>query len=114
MKRKYLLSTVLFLCVPFGAAQAATNADLATKVSKQTGVSEEEAGQFVSAVFDAIRTQLVAGEELTVRNFGRFYVQQRDARKGRNPRTGEELQIPARNYPKFAASEKLKEVLNSK
>ncbi len=63
-------------------------------------------------VFEHISKELQAGREVQVRSFGTFYAKQRAARTGRNPKTGEQLAIPAKRYPRFRSSESLKRLLN--
>lgn len=67
----------------------------------------------IKRVFAHIQAELEAGREVQIRSFGTFYAKQREARVGRNPKTGEDIQIPARRYPRFRSSEALKRSLNS-
>ena len=83
-----------------------------TAYAKAASVSEDLAQQQVSALFGALTDELKAGREVSVRNFGKFSVKQREARKGRNPKTGAALDIPAKRYPRFTASDSLKNGLN--
>jgi len=107
--------TIIFvqLMVLSSAAFAATTDSLFyQQVAKISGVSETEARTSVNTVFSALKGELEAGHKVTIRNFGRFYVRQLGQRKGRNPKTGKAITIPARKYPRFSASDKLKEALN--
>jgi len=86
--------------------------DLSVLVSEATGLSKADATKATDAVFDCITTQLRQGSEVKVAGFGTFLVSRRAASKGRNPRTGEEMDIPASNQPKFKASKGLKDAVN--
>ncbi len=86
--------------------------DLVTKVSDSTGLSKADAGRAVDSVFDSITAQLVAGGEVRLVGFGTFAVASRKATTGRNPRTGETIQIKASRSPKFKAGKAFKDALN--
>ena len=86
--------------------------DLVAKVADAAGLSKTDAAQAVDAVFDAITNSLKEGDEVRLVGFGTFAVTRRAATTGRNPRTGEPIQIPASNQPKFKAGKGLKEALN--
>lgn len=86
--------------------------DLVAKVSEDADLSRADAQRAVDAVFDAITACLKSGDEVRLVNFGTFLVTKRAASKGRNPRTGEEINIPASNQPKFKAGKGLKDALN--
>jgi len=103
-----LLAVVLLVSTVSGAAAST----LTEAVSKSGGVSDAEAGEHVKLVFAAISSELAAGREVSIRNFGKFYIQARDARSGVNPKSGEKIQIPAKKYPKFRSSNNLKAALN--
>ncbi len=81
-------------------------------VMKATGMEvKAQARRMVEAVFDTIVKQLSRGEEVAVSGFGTFKVARRAAREGRNPKTGEKIQIAASIKPKFRASKALKEAV---
>ena len=88
-------------------------ADLIDFVSDITSLTKIETGKAVDAVFDAITAALGRGEEFTMVGFGSFSVTDRPAREGRNPRTGEALQIAACKVPTFKPGKKLKEAVNA-
>lgn len=75
--------------------------------------SKAAAGRIVDSLFDQISATLSSGEEVSIAGIGTFHVVAREAREGRNPQTGEALQIPAKNVPKFRAGKKLKEAVNA-
>ncbi len=86
--------------------------DLISSVSDGSGLSKADAGKAVDAVFDSITGSLKSGTEVRLVGFGTFSVSRRAASQGRNPRTGEPIQIPASNQPKFKAGKGLKDAVN--
>ena len=86
--------------------------DLIAKVANSVGVSKTDAAKSVDAVFSNITSSLKGGNEVRLVGFGTFVVANRAATTGRNPRTGESLQIPAKKVPKFRAGKSLKETVN--
>ena len=74
--------------------------------------TKKEAQEAVDCVFETIKEALKQNEAVQVIGFGSFKVSKRDARKGRNPQTGEEIQIPARMVPKFVPGKALKDAVN--
>ena len=86
--------------------------DLVESVANATGMSKADAGNAVESVFDAISSALSGGGEVRLVGFGTFRVSHRKATQGRNPRTGETIQIMASNQPKFKAGKALKEAVN--
>tara|TARA_B100000029_G_C16728224_1_gene649666 strand:- start:18 stop:272 length:255 start_codon:yes stop_codon:yes gene_type:complete len=81
-------------------------------VADATDMSSADAARAVDGVFDAITNSLKGGEEVRLVGFGSFSVVKRKATTGRNPRTGEAINIPASNQPKFKAGKALKEAVN--
>ena len=88
--------------------------ELIAKIADDTDLSKADATRAVDAVFETISSQLSGGEEVRLVGFGTFSVSQRRATEGRNPRTGEKIQIPASKQPKFKAGKQLKEAVNHK
>lgn len=88
--------------------------DLVSKVAASADMSKQKAATAVDAVIDAIKGSLKAGEDVRLVGFGTFSVSDRAATTGRNPRTGEPIQIPASKQPKFKAGKELKEAVNGK
>ena len=72
----------------------------------------EEVEQIVDIFFDEIATRLAEGGRVELRGFGAFSTRQRDARKGRNPRTGETVDVPAKNVPYFKPGKEMRRALN--
>lgn len=87
--------------------------ELINKVAEVTQMTKKDAGQAVDAIFNAITDALAAGEKVQLIGFGNFEVRDRAARKGRNPQTGEEIEIPATKVPAFKAGKQLKEEVNA-
>jgi DNA-binding protein HU-beta len=86
--------------------------DLISSVAADSGLSKADATKAVDAVFDSIEKSLKGGNEVRLVGFGTFSVANRKASTGRNPRTGEQIQIPASKQPKFKAGKGLKEAVN--
>ena len=86
--------------------------DLIRKVASSIGISKSEAAKSVDAVFSSITNSLKEGNEVRLVGFGTFLITNRAATTGRNPRTGESIQIPAKKVPKFRAGKSLKETVN--
>lgn len=86
--------------------------DLVSAVSDSTGLSKANATKAVDSVFDNITSSLRGGGEVRLVGFGTFSVSHRKATTGRNPRTGEAIQIKASMRPKFKAGKALKDAVN--
>ncbi|GIO02410.1 hypothetical protein J5TS2_30780 [Brevibacillus halotolerans] len=85
--------------------------ELIAKVAETAELTKKDAGQVVDAVFEAITGALKGGEKVQLMGFGTFEVRERAARKGRNPQSGEEIEIPASKLPAFKAGKELKEAV---
>ncbi|MFD0711149.1 HU family DNA-binding protein [Paenibacillus sp. GCM10027626] len=83
--------------------------ELIAKVAELTDLSKKDASKAVDAVFDAISEALQSGDKVQLVGFGNFEVKSREARKGRNPQTGQEIDIPASKIPSFKAGKALKD-----
>jgi DNA-binding protein HU-beta len=86
--------------------------DLIEAVAGQAGLSKADAGRAVDAVVGSITNALQGGNQVSLVGFGTFTVKARAARTGRNPRTGEAIQIKASNVPGFKAGKALKDAVN--
>lgn len=86
--------------------------DLVAAVAESTGLSKSDAAKAVDGVFESISGSLSKKEEVRLVGFGTFSVAHRKASTGRNPRTGETIQIKASNQPKFKAGKGLKDAVN--
>jgi DNA-binding protein HU-beta len=81
------------------------------QVASSTGLSKKDAGAAVDAVLSTIESELRNGGEVSFTGFGKFHVSDRGARTGRNPRTGETMQIAATRVPRFSAGSGLKKAI---
>ena len=97
---------------PFLEGLNVNKAELIDAVAANTGQSKSDAGAAVEAVFESIRNAMKSGDTVSLVGFGSFSVSDRAARTGRNPRTGEEIQIAASRAPKFKAGKQLKDAVN--
>jgi DNA-binding protein HU-beta len=88
--------------------------ELIAAVSEKAELSKQDASAAVDAVFDTLQATMAKGDDIRLVGFGTFSVSHRAASKGRNPSTGAEVDIPARNVPKFAAGKGLKDAVNNK
>ncbi|HYD87429.1 MAG TPA: HU family DNA-binding protein [Vitreimonas sp.] len=86
-------------------------AELIADVAERIGDSKQKGEEAVNAVFDAITAALKRGDDVRLPSFGVFAVSQTKERKARNPRTNEEVIVPAANRPKFRPGKALKEAL---
>jgi len=86
-------------------------AELIEKVADQTGLTKRVSREAIDAITSAIADSLAREERVTLVGFGTFQVMERKARRGRNPQTGKELQIPAKKVPKFKAGRGLREAV---
>ncbi len=82
--------------------------DLVDAIVKETKISKASAEKALNTVIDSVGATLKKGGKVAVVGFGTFSVSRRKARKGRNPQTGKEIKIPAKNVVKFSAGSKLK------
>jgi DNA-binding protein HU-beta len=86
-------------------------AELVAAVAEKTALSKKDSEKAVNAAFEAITEALVAGGKVQLVGFGSFETKERSARVGRNPRTKEEIQIPASRVPAFKAGKALKDAV---
>lgn len=86
-------------------------AELIAAVAEKAGLSKKDTEKVVSAVFESITAELVAGEKVQLVGFGNFDVKDRAERIGRNPRTKEEIKVPASRVPVFKAGKALKDAV---
>jgi DNA-binding protein HU-beta len=89
-----------------------TKNELAGTVASKAGIGSGQAREAVDAAFDAIADELSRGGEVAIAGFGKFSVSNRSARQGRNPATGQTIQIAASKAAKFSAASALKKQLN--
>lgn len=90
-----------------------TKADIIETVSDVCSFSKKESAELVECVFSLIKGCLESGEDLKISGFGKFEVKQKNSRRGRNPQTGESLEISARRILSFKPSQLLKAAVNN-
>jgi len=88
-----------------------TKADLVDKIFEKIGLSKKEAQEIIEMLFDTMKQTFVEGESVKISGFGTFNVRNKVARRGRNPKTGEDLEISPRKVITFRASNQLKDLL---
>nr|WP_024971816.1 HU family DNA-binding protein [Lactiplantibacillus plantarum] len=88
-----------------------TKTELVNNVAAATNLTKKDATAAVDAVFASIQDTLAKGEKVQLIGFGNFEVRERAARKGRNPQTGDEIQIPASKVPAFKPGKALKDAV---
>ena len=86
--------------------------DLIANVASSAGLSKSDATRSLESLLDTITNALKRGEKVSIVGFGNFSISERKATTGRNPRTGESIQIPASKRPKFSVGKALKEAVN--
>src|SRR5436190_3073229 len=96
----------------FAPGDLMTKADLVNDVANAAELTKKDAERLVEIVFESIIDSLNSGEKIELRGFGSFRVRSRGARRGRNPKTGDPVDIPAKRVPYFKAGKELKELIN--
>jgi integration host factor subunit beta len=89
-----------------------TKAELVEDVARAAELTKKDAERLVELVFESIIETLNHGEKIELRGFGSFRVRERGARRGRNPKTGDPVDIPAKRVPYFKPGKELKELIN--
>ena len=90
-----------------------TKADLIEDVSQAVEMSRKDSEVIVETIFESIIKSLKTGDKIEIRGFGSFRTRPRKARIGRNPKTGERVDVPAKKIPYFKPSKELKDLVNS-
>ena len=85
--------------------------ELIAKIAEKSGLNQKDAGKALDGLTQAVSDALANGENVTMVGFGTFKVTERKAKKGRNPATGEAIQIPAKKAPIFKAGKALKDAV---
>ena len=86
--------------------------DIADRVAAETGITKEKAEDAVNAILDEVKHALSAGESVVIRRFGSFQVRDKNTRLGRNPKTGEEVEIPERRVVRFKPGNYFRNAVN--
>lgn len=90
-----------------------TKAELVEEVAKTTQLTKKHAELIVNTVFESIVTSLKDGDKIELRGFGSFRIRNRGPRIGRNPKTGDRVEVPSKRIPYFKPGKELKELLNT-
>jgi DNA-binding protein HU-beta len=90
-----------------------TKTELAAYVAESSGLTKKDSAKAIDAVFAGIEESLKKGDKVQLIGFGNFEVRERAARKGRNPQTGQEIEIAASKAPAFTPGKSLKEAVNA-
>jgi integration host factor subunit beta len=90
-----------------------TKAELVEEVARVSELTKKHSEIIVNTVFDSIITALQKDEKIELRGFGSFRIRQRRSRQGRNPKTGDKVDVPAKRIPYFKPGKELKELINS-
>ncbi|MFQ5525185.1 MAG: integration host factor subunit beta [Thermoanaerobaculia bacterium] len=90
-----------------------TKAELVEEVAKTTQLTKKHAELIVNTVFESIVTSLKDGDKIELRGFGSFRIRNRGPRIGRNPKTGDRVDVPSKRIPYFKPGKELKELLNN-
>src|SRR3954465_15928743 len=93
--------------------QLMTKADLIEEVARITDVTRRDSEVIVETIFESIVHSLRAGDKIEIRGFGSFRTRQRKPRVGRNPKTGDRVEVPAKKIPFFKPSKELKDTVNT-
>lgn len=91
-----------------------TKADLVERIFEKIGLSKKESQEIIEILFDTIKQTFIEGESVKISGFGTFNVRKKMARRGRNPKTGDDLEITPRRVITFRASNQLKSVMEKK
>lgn len=86
--------------------------ELISEVAQKANITKKDADKIVNAFFATVESALKAGDKVQLVGFGTFEVRERQARKGRNPQTGQEISIPATKVPAFKAGKALKDAVD--
>ncbi|HXY14075.1 MAG TPA: HU family DNA-binding protein [Terriglobales bacterium] len=97
----------------YGAKRRMTKADLIDEVSRLAELTRKDSEVIVETIFDSIVRSLRVGDKIEIRGFGSFRTRQRKPRVGRNPKTGDRVEVPAKKIPFFKPSKELKDLVNT-
>ena len=89
-----------------------TKAELVDKVTGVGDLTRRDSEVIVETIFDSVIAALKSGDKIEIRGFGSFRIRQRNSRIGRNPKTGERVEVPAKKVPYFKPSKELRDLVN--
>ena len=98
---------------PKGVKRHMTKADLIEEVSRLAELTRKDSEVIVDTIFDSVVRSLRVGDKIEIRGFGSFRTRQRKPRVGRNPKTGDRVEVPAKKIPFFKPSKELKDLVNN-
>ncbi|WP_303840258.1 HU family DNA-binding protein [Selenomonas ruminantium] len=96
----------------FKEATLMNKTELVANIAEKSGLTKKDAEKALGAFFESVQQALIEGDRVQLIGFGTFEVKERAARKGRNPQTGKEIEIPAAKNPVFKAGKALKDAVN--
>ena len=85
--------------------------ELVDRIAEQSEMDRAQTARHLDALLEVVTESLKSGEEVQITGFGKFYANERAAREGRNPQTGQQMTIPAKRVPSFSAGNLLKEAV---
>ena len=89
-----------------------TKNDIVERLHSKIGFTKKEASELIDSIFDSIKGALSENKTVKISNFGNFVIKEKNSRMGRNPKTGEPIEISARSVVTFKPSQKLKDTIN--
>jgi integration host factor subunit beta len=95
-----------------GGLNGMTKADLVEKVTRLGDLTRRDGEVIVETIFDSVIGALKGGDKIEIRGFGSFRIRQRNPRIGRNPKTGDRVEVPAKKVPYFKPSKELRDLVN--
>src|SRR5579863_9579915 len=102
----------IWVCLLAEAMTAMTKADLVEKVTRLGDLTRRDGEIIVETIFESVIRALQSGDKIEIRGFGSFRIRQRNPRIGRNPKTGERVEVPAKRVPYFKPSKELRDLVN--
>jgi integration host factor subunit beta len=91
-----------------------TKAELVEKVANEINLTKKQTEAIVGIIFQSITDSLAEGDKVELRGFGSFRVRERNSRVGRNPKSGEKVEVPSKKVPFFKAGKELREIVDEK
>jgi DNA-binding protein HU-beta len=109
-----IAGALLTVCLSNLSAFAASANPVIVEIAKEAGITPDQAQKNFDLIFTAIKSELQAGRDVKIMNFGHFTVLERKAHQARNPKTGAAIEVPDRKYPHFVTSDTYKDAFNGK
>lgn len=99
-------------CLPVGGNFLMTKAELVERVANQINLTKKQTEVVVNTVFSSITDSLAEGKKVELRGFGSFRIRERNARVGRNPKSGQKVDVPSKKVPFFKAGKELRQLVD--